>query len=133
MTDQKDYLRLPEVLAWLGWKREGFMGMVPDGKREKIVMRYNLIDATGINKGEHAQPTLSELWDGLKKARQARLDCSDTAVSIREFTDEETHKSEERVVLSGFVGLRWFCTSEYGSLPNAVAAALHWVLQQKEG
>ena len=123
MTDQKDYATLSEVLAWLGWKREGFMGMVPDGKREKIVMRYNLIDATGINKGEHAQPTLSELWEGLCRV------CRETGwFQPVLYGDAET-------LVSGPdpMGERVFKVNEYGSLLNAIAAALHWVLQQREG
>ena len=121
MTDQKDYAMLPEVLKVCGLRLHKYTD--PD--------ENYWTDGKWHCRGKRPVLTLSELWEGLKKARQARPDCSDTAVSIREFTDEETHKSEERVVLSGFGGLMWFCTSKYGSLPNAVAAALHWVLQQK--
>lgn len=103
MTDQKDYLRLPEVLEACGVESKN-----------------------GINVGEgltiYPILTLSELWEGLCR------ECRETGwFQPVLYGDAET-------LVSGPdpMGERVFKVNEYGSLLNAIAAALHWVLQQKK-
>ena len=115
MTDQKDYLRLPEVLEACGYGQVQNPSMAATGEwLWSKDCKYAI---------ETPTPTLSELWEGLCKA------CKDAGHRW----NPEISGMAAVIVNPNDTDGRGFVSSEYGTLNNAVAAALHWVLQQKEG
>jgi len=126
MTDQKDYLRLPEVLEACGYGQVQNPSMAATGEwLWSKDCKYAI---------ETPTPTLSELWEGLCKAWSQRwIDPLDA--DARDLLENRLPglSGMSHVVLWEPGETHFFTAKEYGTLPNAVAAALHWVLQQKEG
>jgi len=101
MTDQIDYTTLPEVLA--------ACGIFPCSHTPKP-----------------SPPTMQELWEGLCKAcRDADTDnigpllCGMGKVQIISDTDDKP-----------FLDIIEYRSLDYGTLNNAIGAALYWMLQQ---
>lgn len=110
MTDQKDYTQESEVLKALGWDSRTFDGAEKWWRVGEYPTQWPTV-------------TLSELWEGLCRV------CRETGwFQPVLYGDAET-------LISGPdpMGERVFKVNEYGSLPNAVAAALYWVLQRGGG
>jgi hypothetical protein len=124
MTDHIDYTQKPEVLAALDWQwmksenPEGF-GYYQDLEGEERIGCFKDIP-----------PTMQELWDGLCRIAKDRHISLQHEFIPGALMAGENRPDFERItfVLNG----EWyrFMVSKYGTLTNAIAAALHWVLQQ---
>ncbi len=125
MTDQKDYTREPEVLKACGWKQVHHFRLNE--------FNWYRESAGNLPRGYPVPVTLSELWEGLCRVwSQRQIDPLDA--DARDLLENRLPglSGMSHVVLWEPGETHFFTAKEYGSLPNAVAAALHWVLQQKK-
>lgn len=131
-----DFLKDPRVLEACGLRLQKYTD--PD---ENYWM-----DGEGHCRGKHPVLTLSELWEGLCKACKR----NETTPIYRPFlaADNGVILYSPGVLLP-YCGVLFidesgpgpddysthpsFSVEKYGTLINCIAAALHWVLQQREG
>lgn len=124
MTDQKDYTREPEVLAACGLEYVGTFGRLFVWKRPCGEPKY-----LGIS----IDLTMQELWEGLCKACKSLLDYGFLSPRIDGIWRVELVLRDGSAAWDDEDNLTlYYYVNECGSLTNAIAAALYWVLQQKK-
>lgn len=143
MTDQKDYTQEPgdghlpdlhpydytrdeRVLAACGWKFQPLRAFVDKGVSDVGPVSQGPYWFSDSGKRSDITPilTLSELWEGLCR------ECEGTGYFPGLNRYEVSFVWQEG--LSHFTHSKYFPLTVYGSFVEAAAAALHWVLQQKE-
>jgi hypothetical protein len=117
MTDRIDYTQRPEVLAACGWVR---------AYQDNHSTWY-----MGGDMEENPELTMQELWEALCKACKSLLDYGFLSPRIDGIWRVELVLRDGSAAWDDEDNLTlYYYVNEYGSLTNAVAAALHWVLQQ---
>jgi hypothetical protein len=127
MTDHIDYTVLPEVLE--------ACGLVLHEYADPVENYYT--DANGVCRGQRPFLTQAELWDALCKAWEARyIDPLDDEAEELLRKARPALQGMDCVVVWEPGETHFYPVKDYGTIDNAIAAALWTVLQQgkkKEG